>query len=203
MTERKQLRILIAEDDFLVAEMIKGQLEQLGHEVLDVAINGHYAAEKVRDLKPDLVMMDMNMPDMNGIDGMRLIHKHFPTPIVVLTAYESRDLLERATKAGAGAYLIKPSNLQEIERAIDISIARFDDLLELKKINAELKEALESIKTLEGLIPICVNCKKVRDDGGHWTDVENYLLRHTNVCLEKNLCPKCMKEIYPEFDTDS
>ncbi len=202
MTKDKKLRILIAEDDFLVAEMIKGQLEQLGHEVLDIATNGHYAAEKVRDLKPDLVMMDINMPDMDGIDGMRLIRKHFPTPVVVLTAYESPDLFKRATKAGAGAYLIKPSNLQEIERAIEISVARFDDLMELQKLNTELNTALDNIKTLEALIPICVNCKKVRDDEGYWTEVENYLLKHSGVSIEKNLCPKCMKEIYPEFDTD-
>jgi len=199
MVETNKLRVLIAEDDFLVAEMIKGQIQQLGHEIIEVVGNGHLAAEKTRELKPDVIMMDINMPDMDGIDGMRLIHKHFPTPVVVLTAYESEDLLRKATEAGAGAYLVKPSSIAEIDRAITIAIARFDDLLKLKALNEELQEALGQIKTLAGLLPICVNCKKVRDDKGYWKDVESYLAAYSEAEISRSLCPDCMKKIYPEF----
>ncbi len=199
MAETKKLRVLIAEDDFLVAEMIKGQIRQLGHEIIEVVGNGHLAAERTRELKPDVIMMDINMPDMDGIDGMRLIHKHFPTPVVVLTAYESEDLLRKATEAGAGAYLVKPSSIAEIDRAITIAIARFDDLLKLKALNEELQEALGQIKTLAGLLPICVNCKKVRDDKGYWKDVESYLAAYSEAEVSRSLCPDCMEKIYPEF----
>ena len=199
MTETKKLRVLIAEDDFLVSEMIKGQIQQLGHEIIEVVGNGHLAAERTRELKPDVIMMDINMPDMDGIDGMRLIHKHFPTPVVVLTAYESEDLLRKATEAGAGAYLVKPSSIAEIDRAITIAIARFDDLLKLKALNEELQEALGQIKTLAGLLPICVNCKKIRDDKGYWKDVESYLAAYSEAEVSRSLCPDCMEKIYPEF----
>jgi AmiR/NasT family two-component response regulator len=197
--EAGKLRVLVAEDDFLVAEMVKGQLQQLGHQVVAVAENGHLAAEKTRDLRPDVIIMDINMPDMDGIDGMRLIQKHFPTPVVIMTAYESEDLLEKATAAGAGAYLVKPSSVAEIDRAITIAVARFSDIMELRKVNGELREALAKVKTLSGLLPVCVHCRKIRDDKGYWSDVETYLAANTGADVSRCLCPDCMKKIYPEF----
>jgi two-component system, response regulator PdtaR len=197
--EARKLRVLVAEDDFLVAEMVRGQLQQLGHEVLAIVENGHLAAEKTRDLQPDVVIMDINMPDMDGIDGMRLIQKHFPTPVVILTAYESEDLLEKATVAGAGAYLVKPSSVAEMDRAVTIAVARFSDIMELRKLNGELREALAKVKTLSGLLPVCVHCRKIRDDQGYWSDVETYLTAHSGADVSRCLCPECMKKIYPEF----
>lgn len=199
MRDEKKLRVLIAEDDFLVAEMIKGQILQLGHEILEVVGNGHLAAEKTRELKPDIVMMDINMPDMDGIDGMRLIQKHFATPVVVLTAYESEDLLQKAAEAGAGAYLVKPSSVVEIDRAITIAMARFDDMVKLRELNEELKGAQAQLSTLCGLLPVCVSCKKVRDDKGYWKEIETYLSAHSDAEVSRSLCPECMEKIYPEF----
>ena len=199
MRDEKKLRVLIAEDDFLVAEMIKGQILQLGHEILEVVGNGHLAAEKTRELKPDIVMMDINMPDMDGIDGMRLIQKHFATPVVVLTAYESEDLLQKAAEAGAGAYLVKPSSVVEIDRAITIAMARFDDMVKLRELNEELKGALAQLSTLRGLLPVCVSCKKVRDDKGYWKEIETYLSAHCEAEVSRSLCPECMEKIYPDF----
>lgn len=197
--EASKLRILVAEDDFLVAEMVKGQLQQLGHEVVAVAENGHVAAEKTRDLRPEVVIMDINMPDMDGIDGMRLIQKHFPTPVVIMTAYESEDLIAKAAAAGAGAYLLKPSSVAEIDRAITIAVARFSDIMELRKVNDELRGALAKVKTLSGLLPVCVHCRKIRDDKGYWSDVETYLAANSGADVSRCLCPDCMKKIYPEF----
>lgn len=197
--ETGRLRVLVAEDDFLVAEMVRGQLQQIGHEVVGVAENGHLAAEKTRDLRPDVVIMDINMPDMDGIDGMRLIQKHFPTPVVIMTAYESEELLEEATTAGAGAYLVKPSSVAEIDRAITIAVARFTDIMQLRKLNAELHAALAKVKTLSGLLPVCVHCRKIRDDRGYWSEVETYLAANSDADVSRCLCPDCMKKIYPEF----
>ena len=197
--KRKKLRVLIAEDDFLVAEMVRGQVEQLGHEVVAVVENGHLSAEKTRELRPELVLMDINMPDMDGIDGMRLIQKHFPTPIIILTAYESDDLVEKASEAGAGAYLVKPSSVAEMDRAMIIAVARFQDIQRLRKVNEELEEALARVRTLSGLLPVCVSCRKVRDDKGYWKEVETYLAAHGGAEVSRCLCPDCMKKIYPEF----
>ncbi len=196
---KRELRVLVAEDDFLVAEMVRGQLEQLGHEVLEIVENGHLAAEKTRDLDPDVVLMDLNMPDMNGIDGMRLIRKHFDVPVVVLTAYETEDLLRQASDAGAGAYLVKPSSVADIDRALTIALARFDDMRRLRKANRELREALDELKRVRSLLPICISCKKVRDDKGYWAEVEEYLETSPDTDVSRCLCPDCMREIYPEF----
>ncbi|MCK4911927.1 MAG: response regulator, partial [Thermodesulfovibrionales bacterium] len=90
---------------------------------------------------PDVVLMDIEMPEMNGLDASKEIQEICPTPIVILSAYESSDLFEKASAAGAGAYLIKPANLSEIERAITIAVARHGDLI-------KLQDALMKEKTL-------------------------------------------------------
>lgn len=139
MRNSGSIQALIAEDDYLVSQMVRGFLEDLGHKVVGEAINGREAVEMTESLEPDVVLMDIEMPDIDGIEASRQISERCPTPVVVLTAYETADLLNRASQAGVGAYLVKPSNAREIERAITIAMARFDDLMELRRLNAELK----------------------------------------------------------------
>jgi two-component system, sensor histidine kinase and response regulator len=132
-------RVLIVEDDFLVSEMIRGLLEdELGYQVVGEAENGREALELNQTLQPDVILMDIQMPDMNGLEAATQITAHNPTPIVVLTAYETPELVEEASKSGVGAYLIKPPNSQEIERAITIALARFQDLQQLRHLNTQL-----------------------------------------------------------------
>lgn len=139
MKELKTIRVLIAEDDYLVGEMIRGHLENIGYTSVGIASNGHEAVEMTSTLQPDVVLMDIQMPDMNGIEAARQINKRCPTPIVVLTAFETSEFLKESSAAGVGAYLLKPSNPRELERAITIAMARFADLLKLQQLNAELQ----------------------------------------------------------------
>jgi signal transduction histidine kinase/AmiR/NasT family two-component response regulator len=137
-----QTRVLIVEDDPLVCRMIQGLLDELGYAVAGKAADGGQAVELTERLRPDVVLMDIKMPDTNGIDATRRILDQCPTPVVVLSAYETPELLKEASAAGVGAYLVKPPNVRELERAISISIARFDDMMELRRQKAEL-EALQ------------------------------------------------------------
>ncbi len=133
------VRVLIVEDDYLVREMIRGILEENGYTVVGEAVNGHEAIQQTEALRPDVILMDLRMADMDGIEASHQISNCCPTPIVVLTAYEKPELVRQASEAGVGAYLVKPPNAREIERAIAIARARFRDLMALRALNAELE----------------------------------------------------------------
>lgn len=199
-------RVLIAEDDPMVGEMIQGMLEGMAYNVIGRALNGEQAAEMTETQQPDVVLMDIAMPKMNGIEATRHIQLCCPVPVVILTAYETPDLLQRASEAGAGAYLIKPPNELELERAITIAVARFEDMMELRELNtqlqtrnSELQAALDKVKQLSGLLPICANCKKIRDDDGYWQDVAVYIRDHSEAEFSHGVCPDCMQELYADF----
>ena len=199
---QEDTHVLIVEDDPMVGEMIQGLLEDIGYTVAGKAIDGLQAIEMTQSLQPDVVLMDIKMPNMDGIEATRHIYESCPTPVVVLTAHETPKLVEGASAAGVGAYLVKPSNTREMERAIAIAIARFDDLMELRRLNAELQDTLARIKTLSGLLPLCSSCKKIRDDDGYWHQVEVYIRDHSEAEFSHGLCPECAKKLYPEIFGD-
>ncbi len=142
------LRVLIAEDDFLVSEMIEGELVDAGYEIVGKAANGIRAVELTLSLEPDIVLMDIRMPEMTGLEATRQIMDCCPTPVIILTAYENIDMVENAGDAGVGAYLNKPLDAQELEKAILIARARFNDIKELKEKNRQLEEADKVNKNL-------------------------------------------------------
>ena len=202
MSNRQDFRVLIAEDDYLNSEMLKGLLEEIWYTVVGEAADGLETVEMTQSLQPDVVLMDIKMPDMDGLEATRLIQERCPTPVVVVTAYETPELVEEASAAGVGAYLVKPPSAREMERAITIAIARFDDLMELRRLNAELQDALAKVRTLSGLLPICSSCKKIRDDEGYWNQLEAYIQEHSNAVFSHGLCPGCAKKLYPEVFGD-
>jgi two-component system, response regulator PdtaR len=199
MSQTHKIRVLMVEDDPLVSEMIRGTLEDLGYIVAGHAIDGRQAIELTRSLQPDVILMDIEMPELNGLKATQHIYQTYPTPVVMLTAYETPTLVEQAGAVGAGAYLIKPPKARELERAITIALARFDDLMALRRLNEELQAALATVKTLSGLLPICASCKKIRDDQGYWQQVEVYIREHADVEFTHGLCPDCLIKLYPDF----
>ena len=138
-TGQSVTRVLIADDKYLVGEMIQGLLEDAGYSVVGRAIDGEQAVEMTASLRPDVVLMDIRLPGIDGIEATRRIQDQCPTPVVALTAHEDLELVEEATQAGVGAYLIKPPDIREIHRAIKISMARFADLLKLQQMNVTLE----------------------------------------------------------------
>lgn len=200
MREEKPVRVVIAEDDYLVAEEIKRTLRASRYEIVGEAANGAQAMELVGETRPDVVLMDIKMPQMGGLEASIHIQQQWPTPIVILTAHESKDLLERASEAGAAAYLIKPPNLAEIDRAVTIALARHHDLMELRRLNGDLKKALHEIKLLHGILPLCSFCKKIRDEAGEWQRLEAYIHQHSEAEVSHTICPDCVREHYPEYN---
>lgn len=202
MKKAQQIRVLIADDDFLVGETIRRLLKRAGYDVVGKAGDGEQALKMTQALQPDVVLMDIEMPGLGGIEATRQIQAHSPTPVVILTAYESSSLVEQAGAVGAGAYLVKPPNTSRMEQAITIAIARFQDMQELRRLNRELQAALAKVETLAGLLPICSYCRKVRDDAGYWQQVETYMSEHSGVTFTHGICPTCLedlKQAYPEL----
>lgn len=207
MNVQKEVQVLIAEDEVLVRKMIQSMLEDRGYRVVGKAANGLKAVETVAQLdgtaqQPDVVLMDLEMPGMDGIEATRLIQECYPTPVVALTAYETEALVERATAVGVGAYLVKPPDARELDRAIRVAVARFEDLMELRRLNAKLEAALAHVKTLSGLLPICASCKKIRDDEGYWQRVEVYIRDHSDADFTHGICPDCAMQLYPQLYED-
>jgi AmiR/NasT family two-component response regulator len=190
-------RALIAEDDALVAEVITAELEKIGVQVVGKASDGQQAIALTESLRPDVVLMDINMPEMDGLEAARRIQQQCPTPVIVLTVHSVPEMVREAADAGVGAYLIKPPKGHELERAITIARARFADLVELRRLNAELQDALAKVKMLSGMLPICASCKKIRDDQGYWQQVEVYIRDHSEAELSHGICPECMEILYP------
>ena len=143
MRSQKNISVLIVEDDYLVGEMAKGLLEAAGYTVAGEAMDGLEAVEMTQSLRPDVVLMDIEMPDMNGIEASRLIYERCPTPVVVLTGHETDELVNEASEAGVGAYLVKPPRLRELERAITIAMARFGDMMKLRHYADQLEQRVE------------------------------------------------------------
>ncbi len=194
-----EIRVLIAEDDALISGLTRAELETAGLTVVGIAVDGRQAVEHVRTLRPDVVLMDIAMPIMDGIAAATAIQQECPTPVVILSAHDETEMVSRATAAGIGAFVVKPSQSSEMERAIAIAMARHADLMELRRINGDLKKALAEVRTLKGFLPICCSCKKIRDDKGYWSEVEVYVSEKTDATFSHGYCPQCLAKHFPEF----
>ncbi len=195
----EKIRVLLAEDDALVATVIERELEKTSAVVIGKANDGRQAVEFTKILRPDIVLMDIEMPEMNGLEAAREIQRICPTPVIVLTVYAGQKLFHQAAVAGVCAYLLKPPRAQELERTMIIAQARFADLLELARLNTELADAITRVKTLSGLLPICANCKRIRDEAGHWQPLEYYIQAHSEANFSHGICPECRLKHYPEL----
>jgi response regulator NasT len=119
------VNILIAEDEFLITLALKAQLEAMGHRVVGMPRDGEAAVALAKELKPDIVLMDIGMPLVDGIAATARIMAEAPAPVIMLTAYNDRQRVQDAIRAGAVAYLLKPVNESQLKRAIDDTVARF------------------------------------------------------------------------------
>lgn len=145
----QRLRILIAEDEAIIRLDLKEILVELGHIVVGEAWDGETALELAETLKPDLAILDIKMPGLNGIEVAKAITAAGICPVVMLTAYSQRSLVEESTKAGAMAYLVKPFDKSDLMPAIEIARSRFLESKELGDQVKDLEERLETRKLIE------------------------------------------------------
>jgi response regulator NasT len=143
------MRVLIAEDETIIRLDLRALLERAGHEVVGEARDGDEAVALAERLVPDLIVMDVKMPRLDGIDAARRIITNRPVPIVMLTAYAQAELIDRAAEAGAFGYLVKPFREADLLPAMATARARFQELEAVRAEAASVAEALATRKTLE------------------------------------------------------
>lgn len=202
-----KVRILIVEDQFLVANDIKDNLETLGYEISAIATSGEKAVKKAGEGKTDLVLMDIVLRgEMDGIEAAEIIRSRFDLPVIFLTAYRDPKILERAKISEPFGYLIKPFEANELHSNVEIALYKHKIEIEKKKAGEErkklihkLKEDLADVKKLSGLLPICASCKKIRNEEGNWNQIEEYLSDRSEVKFSHGVCPECAKNMYPDI----
>jgi len=143
------MKILIAEDETIIRLDLRGLLERAGYDVVGEARDGEEAVALARELEPDLVVMDVKMPRLDGIDAARKMLEERPLPIVMLTAFGQQELVSRAIEAGVFGYLVKPFREQDVVPAIEAARARFEELVAVRAEADSLSEALVARKAIE------------------------------------------------------
>ncbi len=145
--ERK--RVIIADDESLIRMDLREMLTNLGYLVVGEVADGRSAVNQARELRPDVVIMDIKMPDMDGIEATQVLTEEHIAPVVLLSAYSQRELVERAREAGVVAYLVKPYREEELAPAIEVALARFAEFTDLQRQVSDLQLALETRKLVD------------------------------------------------------
>jgi response regulator NasT len=145
----QRLRIAIAEDERDMREFFHTALPLVGHEVVVSAESGKQLVEQCRALHPDLVVTDIRMPDMDGIEATRILCEEEPLPVILVTAFSDEKTLKRAEGAGVMAYLVKPIKTDDLQAAITLSMRRFEEFQTLRREATDLRRALEDRKLIE------------------------------------------------------
>ena len=199
-------KVLVADDDIITRRLIENIIVKNGYESM-ICNNGTDALEQLsKPNAPNLAILDWNMPGIQGIEICRRLRElklKINPYLIILTASmnEKKDVLE-SFRTGANDYMEKPFDAKELiarvklgEKLISLEIKLAD------RIDA-LEEANKHIKTLQGILPICMHCHDIRKDNESWERIEEYISRHTDAQFSHGLCPKCMKKHYPEVSQE-
>jgi two-component system, response regulator PdtaR len=142
-------RVVLAEDEALIRLDLREMLEEEGYEVVGEAGDGETALSMARDLRPDLVVMDIKMPGMDGLTAAERITESHLAPVLVLTAFSQKDLVERAAQAGAMGYLVKPFQKTDVVPAIELAVARHQERMALEEEVTGLQDRLETRRLVD------------------------------------------------------
>jgi phosphoserine phosphatase RsbU/P len=201
------MKVLIAEDDPVSRRLLEATLNKFGYEVVLASDGAEAWAVLQREDPPSLAILDWMMPQIDGVEICRRV-RNLPTAtppyLVLLTAKDQKTDVVVGLDAGANDYLTKPFDRSELRARIQVGT----HVLELQKALVgrvrELEDALSQVKQLQGLLPICSYCKKIRDEQNYWQRVESYLSAHAQVVFSHGICPDCYRTVVqPQLDERS
>jgi len=168
-----------------------------------VAHRGQLVFDLLPKVKPDLVLLDIMMPEMDGYEVCRRMKADPATagiPVIFLTAKTETDDIVLGFDLGAADFVTKPFRAKELLARVQTHITLTRLQQSLKKQNQELEEALASVKTLSGLLPICSHCKKIRTASNEWQNIEVYVSKHSEADFSHSICPDCARLHFPDFN---
>ncbi len=160
----KPLKIVIADDEAVIRMDLKEILQEAGHQVVGETANGRRAVAIVRDMRPDLVILDVKMPDMDGIEAARMIDADHLAPVLLLTAFDDAELIRRATDAGVLAYLVKPVEEKNLFPAMEIALSRWQEMQSLEEELEAMRDSLEMRKLLDRAKGILMKAHGITED---------------------------------------
>lgn len=194
----KMFKLLVADDEPIDLKVITSALKDK-YEVLS-AHSGQEAIDLTKKHMPDMIVLDVLMPDLDGYEVCMTLKNDIrfaDIPIVFVTAVNSKEGELRGLKLGGIDYICKPINFALLHMRIKNQLALKEQRDLIARQKEELEATLARIKQLEGIIPICMYCKNIRNDNEDWKRVEVYLSEHSNAQLSHGICPDCMKEHFP------
>jgi DNA-binding response OmpR family regulator len=203
------MKILVTDDDPEMLALTSEVLRRAGYEVIETS-TGKECLKKAQTNRPDLMLLDVMLPDMSGVDLCRQLKSDETlcgTFVILLSGVRiSSEYQADGLDVGADGYIIKPisnkelvARIQAMERIKDAEDALRRKEKEQEELIVKLQAALAEIKTLQGLIPICSSCKKIRNDEGFWDQLEAYLSKHTDAVFTHGLCPECFHKAISEI----
>lgn len=198
------MKILIAEDDATSRLLLQTTLKQWGHEVV-ATTDGQQAYDALlEEGAPHLAIFDWMMPHLDGVEVCRKAREEAELEhlyVIMLTTRDTKDDIAEALQAGADDYLNKPFDRKELQARIQVGKRVLDLQIALTARVRELEESIEREKHLQGLLPICSYCKKIRDDQNYWQQVERYVESRADVAFSHSICPDCYEtKVKPELE---
>lgn len=191
------MKILVAEDDPISRELMRVYLGRWGYEPLLLQNGAEALAQLIAPDAPMLAILDWMMPEKDGLQvcrEVRAANLQRPLYIILLTAKSAKDDLLQGFEAGADDYVTKPFEPSELRARVRAGVRIVELQTALSDRIHELEEAMSRIKTLQGLLPICAWCKKVRDEKDYWQRVETYVASHTEARFTHSICPECKQK---------
>ncbi len=192
--------ILIIDDNAVNLQSLFAYLEKKEFTIL-VASDGESGIDAAIRFKPNIILLDVMMPGIDGFETCRLLKADEATrdiPVIFMTALTDTGDEVKGLKAGAVDYITKPLQFEAVLARVTTHLTNRRLQKQLEEQNAELEEALANVKMLKGLLPICGRCKKIRDDKGYWSRIEEYLETHSDLLFSHGICPDCMDALYGE-----
>jgi sigma-B regulation protein RsbU (phosphoserine phosphatase) len=191
------MRVLIADDDLTYCRMLEALLCKWGYDPI-VTCDGEQAWQIMQGPEaPQLAILDWMMPGKDGVDICRQVRQASPskpTYIILITAKGRKEDVVSGLDSGADDYITKPFESEEFRARVQAGARILNLQMALADRVQELQEALEQIRTLQGVLPICMYCKKIRNDQNYWQQVETYVSQHSQAEFSHGLCPECFEK---------
>jgi len=200
--DRSQKSILIVDDTPENLTVLRQILNEQGYRVRP-ALSGEIALKTIRADLPDLILLDIVMPGMDGYEVCAKLKADKATrdiPVIFISALKEIEDKVRAFSEGGVDYISKPFQAEEILARVKTHLTLYSLMNRLEEKNNKLQKALDEVTQLQGLLPICANCKKIRDDKGYWNILETYIEKHSEASFSHGMCPDCNKELYGKQD---
>ncbi len=198
-------KILIAEDDVISRMMLESIIKKWMFDVISVD-NGLEAWKILQQPEvPPIALLDWEMPGLDGPElckRIKLLGRENPIYIILLTGRNSKEDIVMGLQAGADDYITKPFDNSELLARIHVAERLVDTQATLNKKVEELEQALDHVKTLQGIIPICMHCHSIRNDDSAWHRLEAYIEKNSDAQFSHSICPSCMIKHYPEYSDD-